>query len=158
VAADLMYWVATPGPADLVDGNVFAHGTARLNLTASDIDAFVAPSDAALVFALRALEPGDGVDAAFPVWMATLRRRDEGPDAIVESVQRVFPQLVDQGSLAALLTGVFARARALGYRKVWLVPRVLAEPLMPPAMKQVAELDGKAFEVVPTSGMMAYPI
>jgi len=153
-----MYWVKTPGPADLVDGSVFVHGNARLNLTASDIAAFVDAPDAALVFGLRAFEAGDPVDAAFPVWMATLRRRAEGPDAIVESVQRVFPQLVDQGSLAALLEGVFERARALGYRKVWLVPDVLAEPLMPPAMKQVGDRAGKAFELVPTSGMMAFPL
>src|SRR5262245_58098816 len=124
-----MYWVKTPGPDDLVDGTVFAHGSARLNLSASDIAAFVDPPDAALAFGLRAFEAGDGIDAAFPVWMATMRRRADGPDAIVESLQRVFPQLVDQGSLAALLAGVFDRAKALGYRKVWLVPGVLAEPM-----------------------------
>ena len=153
-----MAWTRAPGRDDLVDGNVFVHGNTRLNLTASDLEAFVDPPDAALVFALRALEPGDGIDDSFPVWMATLRRRGDTPDAIVESIQRVFAQLVDQDSLVHLLTALVDRARGHGYRKLWLTPQLLKEPLMAPAMKALADAAGVPFELVPTSGMIVFPL
>lgn len=153
-----MAWIRIPTRADLVEGNVFVHGTTRLNLAPADLAAFVDPPDADLVFGLRGLEPGDTIDVAFPVWMATLRRRADSPDAIVESLQRVFTQLADADSLVALLRGVCDRARALGYRKLWLVPKLLAEPLMGPAMKALADGAGVSFELVPTSGMLAFPL
>jgi hypothetical protein len=156
--AELMYGVRIPRRDDLVDGTVLVHGNARLNLTAADIAAFVDPPDAALVFGLRALPPDTAIDDGFPVWMATLRRRGDTPDAIVETLQRAFPQLVDHESLVHLLTGVADHARSLGYRKLWLAPQLLKEPLMGPAMKQLAERAGVAFELVPTSGMMAFPL
>lgn len=149
-----MYWTRTPKRGDLERGTVFAHGSTRLNLAASDLTAFVDPPDAALVFAFRAMTPGGGFDESFAVWMATMRRRD-AKDAVVESLQRIFPALVDDKSLEHLLGGIVERARELGYEKVWMVPALSKEPLFMPALKATSEALGRPVVFVPTSGMAA---
>lgn len=149
-----MYWTRAPQRSDLERGTVFAHGSTRLNLAASDLTAFVDPPDAALVFGFRAMSPDDGFDKSFAVWMATLRRR-EGNDAVVESLQRIFPALADEKSLEHVLGGIAERARELGYEKVWMVPALAKEPLFAPALKATAEALGRPLVFVPTSGMAA---
>jgi hypothetical protein len=149
-----MYWTRSVKRGDLESGLTFAHGTTRLNLGKNDLETFVDPPDAALIFGFRALEAGDPFEKSFPVWMATMRRRG-GQDAIIESLQRIFAQLVDQTSLDRLLEDTAAHARSLGYEKVWLVPALLKEPLLGPAVKVTVDRLGKPLVVVPTSGMSA---
>ena len=152
-----MYWTRAPKRSDLERGIVFAHGSTRLNLAASDLATFVDPPDAALVFAFRAMNEGDSFEQSFAVWMATLRRR-EGNDAVVGSLQRIFPALADEKSLEHLLAGIAERARELGYEKVWMVPELTKEPLFAPALKVTADALGKPVIVVPTSGMIALEV
>ena len=149
-----MYWTRAPKRSDLENGCVFAHGSTRLNLAAGDLTAFVDPPDAALMFGFRALADGDGFDKSFAVWMATLRRR-AGDDAVVESLQRIFPALVDDKSLDHLLGGIVEHARELGYEKVWFVPALFKEPLLTPALKVTSDALGRPLLVVATSGMAA---
>jgi hypothetical protein len=137
-----------------VNGVTFAHGTTRLNLAKNDLEMFVDPPDAALMFGFRALDVTDPFEKSFPVWMATMRRRG-GQDAIVESLQRVFTQLADEGSLARLFLDLCGHARSLGYEKIWIVPAASKEPLLAPALKPVTEQLGRPIAIVPTSGMIA---
>ena len=113
-----MYWSRAVTQTDLVEGNVYVHGNHRLNLTASDLATFVEPADASLMFGFRALADGDPFEQSVPVWMATMRRRADGDDAIVESLQRVYTQLADVGSLAQLMIGLSGHASGLGYKKL----------------------------------------
>jgi large subunit ribosomal protein L7/L12 len=149
-----VYWTRTPKRSDLENGTVFAHGSTRLNLAPADLRTFVDPPDAALCFGFRALTAGDDFDKSFAVWMATLRRRG-GNDAVVESLQRIFPALVDDKSLEHLLGGIVARARELGYEKVWMVPALFNEPLLAPGLKATTDALRSPLIVVPSSGMAA---
>src|SRR4051812_16355021 len=114
-----MYFARRVQRSDLEGGHTFVHGSARLNLSAADLTTFVDPADAALLFGFRALDPNDGFDNSWPVWMATLRRRG-GDDAIVETLRRIFPNLVDGPSIATLVRMIVDHARSLGYAKLWL--------------------------------------
>lgn len=149
-----MYWTRSLKRSDLENGSVFAHGSTRLNLAPGDLTAFVDPVDAALMFGFRALTAGDEFDKSFAVWMATLRRRADN-DAIVESMQRIFPALVDDKSLEHLLAGIATHARELGYEKVWMAAALFKEPLLAPALTVTTEALGQPLIVVPTSGMAA---
>ena len=102
------------------------------------------------MFGFRALESGGTFESSFAVWMATLQRRG-GQDAILESLQRVFPQLVDEESVRRLLQDTAAHARSLGYEKMWLIPGLLNEPLFAAAVKSTADHLGHPLLVVPTS-------
>lgn len=147
-----MYWTRAIRPADLVHGNVLAHGSARLNLAPEDIRTFVEPNDAALVFAYRALDASHGFEQAFPVWMATLRRHD-ATGAKVEVIKRVFPNLVDGESLVRLVQALAEQARSASYSKLWLVPALLQEPLLAPALKSITEQLARPLELNPATGM-----
>lgn len=149
-----MYWAKALERKDLQNGNVFAHGSVRMNVAPGDLTTFVEPPDAALMFGFRALEAGDTFEKAFAVWMATLRRRG-GNDAVVESLQRIFPALADDKSLEKLLLEIVTHARSLGYEKVWFVPALFQEPLFTPALKVTSDALGQPVAVVPTSGMAA---
>jgi hypothetical protein len=149
-----VYFARSLKRSDLENGNVFAHGSARLNLAPSDLATFVDPPDAALMFGFRALEAGDPFEKSFPVWMATLRRQ-KGTEAIVESLQRIFTQLADQPSLERLLMDLCDQARTLGYTKVWLAAGVLKEPLVFPSLKTVVAHLGRPVEMNMTTGMCA---
>lgn len=143
-----MSWTRFPRRADLENGVTFVHATSRLNIAPADLAAFVDPPDAAIAFGFRALTAGDPFEKSFPVWMATFRRR--GPeDAVLETVQRVFPQLVDEDSLMQLFDDLSRRARELGYRRVVLTPTVLREPLFAPMLKR----SGTVVKVQPTAGV-----
>jgi hypothetical protein len=147
-----MYWTRFVGRDELEHGRTFVHGTSRMNITDADLAAFVDPPDAALVLGFRSLDPGDPFEKSFPVWMATLRRRDE-EDAIVESVQRVFVQLVDDESLLRMMRAVYRRAHSLGYRKLWFAAGLFREPLLAPAVKRIVDVVKRPISVVPTTGM-----
>jgi hypothetical protein len=149
-----MYAARSIARTDLENGRTFAHGTTRLHLASADLTTFVDPADAALLFGFRALTPGDPFEEMFAIWMATLRRRG-GDDAVVESLQRIFPNLVDDGSLVELLRGIVKEARRLGYAKVWFVPALFEDPLLVPALKVVSDELGQPIALVPTSGMAA---
>ncbi len=148
-----MNWTRFVQRQQLENGCTFVHGTSRLNIAAADLTMFVDPPDAALVLGFRALEPSDPFEQSFPVWMATMRRRD-GDGAIIESLQRVFAQLADEASLASVLLDVYQHAHSLGYRRLWLATSVFREPLLGPALKKVTEAVGKPMELVPTSGLV----
>lgn len=152
-----MYWNRSLERSDLENGRTFAHGTTRLNLGEADLAAFVDPPDAALMFGFRGLEPGATFEKSFAVWMATMRRR-AGSDAILGSLQRIFPALVDDKSLENLLQGVVETARQMGYERVWLEPSLLKEPLFAPAVKVVVDALGQPLVVVPSSGMSAFQL
>jgi hypothetical protein len=150
-----MYWARRLERKQLVNGNCFAHGISRLNLSATDLTTFVDAPDAALMFGFRALEAGDPFEESVVIWFATLRRR-AGNDAIVESLQRVFTQMADEGSLARLLLETAAQAKRFGYEKLWLVPALAKEPLFVPALKVTAKELKQSVQVVPSSGMAAF--
>jgi hypothetical protein len=152
-----MYWARAVQRADLVEDTVFVHGNARLNLTRDDLAAFVDPADAALMIGFRGLDATATFADSFPVWMATMRRRND-TEAVVETLQRIFVQLADAPSLATLLLGLCDRARELGYARLVLVPQLMQESLVPPALKSVAEQLGRSIEVVPTTGLMGLPL
>jgi hypothetical protein len=149
-----MYWTTFVRREELEGGRTFVHGTSRLNLTAGDIAAFVEPRDASLAFGFRALDAGDPFEKSFPVWMATLRRR-QGDDAIVESLQRVFTQLADEGSLVRVLVELYRHAHALGFARLYLAPGLFQEPLLAPALKKVTEAVGRPVELVATTGLVS---
>jgi len=153
----MTHWTRFARREELEGGRTFVHGTSRLNIAANDLTAFVDPPDAALAFGFRALDPQDPFEKSFPVWMLTLRRR-QGDDAIVESLQRVFAQLVDDGSLVRVLLDVYRHALALGYRRLWFAPGLFQDALLAPALKQIVEAVGKPLELVPTSGMVSIPL
>jgi hypothetical protein len=148
-----MYWTRRLTRNDL-EGTTFVHGTTRMNLTSADVAAFVDPTDAALMFGFRALDPGDTFENSFPVWMATLNRR-AGADAIVTSLQPVFAQLVDADSLAHLVHGLCDHARSAGYKKVWFDAKIPRLALFAPAIKAVTTKTQRPVEIVPSSGMCA---
>ncbi len=150
-----MYWSKPLELSDL-QGQTFVHGIARLNLSATDIDAFVRPADAALIFGFRALEEGDPFEQSVAVWMATLRRRG-GSDAIMESLQRIFTQMADAASMEHLLGTSIEIARGYGYQKLWIAPAVSREPLFAPALAPISKTCGPV-EMVPSSGMIAIPL
>ena len=152
-----MYWTRIVRRAELENGRTFVHGTSRLNIAPEDLAAFVDPPDAALVFGFRALDPGDGFDKSFPVWMVTVRRR-AGNEAIVESVQRVFAQLADPASMARVLEDVYRHAHSLGYRALWFGAAVFREPLVAPAVKALVEKVKRPITVVPTTGLASIEV
>lgn len=152
-----MYWTRFVRRQDLEAGRTFVHGTSRLNLAPNDLATFVDPPDAALAFGFRALDATDAFDKSFPVWMATLRRRD-GKDAIIESLQRVFPQLADEGSLVRLLLDAYEHARSLGFQRMWFAAGLFRDALLAPAMKQLVAATGHPIELVPTTGMVSIAI
>lgn len=115
---------------------------------------FVKPIDAALVMGYRATEAGESFEDSFVVWMATLRRRDQTGDAIVECLQRVFAQMADEHSLSELFRYILDQARCIGYGKVWLPPNVFNETLLAPALKPVIHELGHPVHAVPSTGMV----
>lgn len=147
-----MNWTRFVRRDELENQRTFVHGTSRMNLADADLAAFVDPPDAAFALGFRALDPGDPFEKSFPVWMATMRRRDAN-DAIIETVNRVFVQLVDEASLARVLEELYQRASSLGYRKLWFAAGLFREPLLAPAVKQLVDKVGKPIAVVPTSGL-----
>lgn len=152
-----MYWTQLVRRDRLEAGRTFVHGTNRLNIAPGDLSVFVDPPDAALALGFRALDAGDTFDKSFPVWMATLRRRD-GNDAIIESVQRVFPQLVDDGSLIHVLLDLYRHAHSLGYRRIWFAAHLFQETLLAPALKQVVQTVGRPIELAPASGLVSIAV
>ncbi len=160
-----MYWARAISVDDLIDEShigggrhVFAHGISRLNLDVNDVEAFVRPEDAALMFGHRAMEDGGTFEDSFVVWMATMRRRGQSNDAIVECLKRVFAQMADEPSLVELLRGLIEQARGSGYGKVWLARALFDEALLAPALVPIANELGHPVEHVPSSGMTALVI
>jgi tetratricopeptide (TPR) repeat protein len=126
-------WTRFVSRADLKPGNTFLHGTSRLAVAEDDLAAFVDSPGAVLAFGFRALTPGDPFEKSFPVWMACIRR-DSVNVALLERLQRLFPQLVDAVSLAHLMADLCEKAASLGYQ--WLaVTSALREPMLAPALK-----------------------
>lgn len=149
-----MYFTRAPKRSDLEGGRTFAHGMTRLNLAPADLEMFVDPPDAAMMFGFRALEPGEGFEKSFAIWMVTLRRRGDR-EAIVESLQRIFPNLCDEESIVKLFCDLVDHARALGYGTIWLTARVLKEPLLIPALKKISEHTKNPVGMMPSTGMCA---
>lgn len=143
-------WTRFVSRSTLEHGRTFVHGSARLNIAEPDLAAFVDPPDAELALGFRALADGDPFERSFPVWMATFRRW-EGEDAMMESLQRVFTQLADEGSLAALMVELYRRAGALGYRRLYFSGRMFQEPLLAPAIKQLVDAVGRPIQITPTN-------
>lgn len=141
-----MAWTRFVARSDLKGGNTFVHGTSRLAIAEEDLAAFVDPQDAVLAFGFRALTPGDPFERSFPVWMACLRR-ESGNVAVLERLQRVFPQLVDDTSLARLVADLESRAASLGYERI-TITSALREPILAPALKSV----NARVELTPSSG------
>ena len=147
-----MYWTRSLERADLQDGRVYVHGIARMSLSPFDIKTFIETSDAALVFGFRTLTPEEAVEKGIPVWMATLRRR-AGHDAIVECLQRVFPQIADEGSLVEILFDACQHARSLGYKRLCFSPALYGEPMFPSALKRVGEKLARPVKIRSTTGL-----
>ncbi len=128
-------------------GNVYAFGPNHLNIAPADIKTFVTPRDAAIMLCCS--------DHSFVAWWATMRRRDGGRDAIVETIKPIMVALADEDSLATLVLALVERAREIGYARVWLTPELFAEPLLAPALKHVTSALGRPLEHAPLEGMTA---
>lgn len=152
-----MYWTRSLERTDLEGGRVYVHGIARMNVSPFDIKTFIEPTDAALVFGFRTLTPEEAVEKGLPVWMVTIRRR-MGHDAIVECLQRVFPQIADEGSLVEVLFDACAHARTLGYKRLCFSPALYGEPLFPSALKIVGEKLGAPVKIRVTTGLTSLTI
>lgn len=147
-----MYRSHSPRREDLQDGRVFVHGIARMDLSAAHVKAFIDPANAAIMFGFRMLTPEEAAEKGVPIWMATLRKR-VGRDAIVEVLQRVYPQLANEDSLVEILADTCGRAKELGYRRLCFSPALYGEPLFPAALKRVADRRGRPVKIRVTTGL-----